>query len=334
MMGFGFLGGLVVLPIVYLVVLFTLVMRRNVAGVGESIAFFILAVGTATWAILQSRASTAGIGFIGLPFLGTLAGFLGLAFGRWRTSPQPVFRGASWVALGGMALVILVELREGAETRAKNSIRDVDAAAHAAEIARDRDSIAVALKANPGRERAYIDSAIRARMTDRAFLIAALEVDSVSPGILDTLATSPDLGITLQAVRNPNAQPATLARVYSTHTYPFYFYQALAQHPNTPPEILRELYTKPGPIGGLHTWLAGNPSTPHDILDELARTTREQHVVHMMLENPAVDCGLLGHLSNALASIKKDSAQFDSYNVVRLNELKPTVCAATAVPTQ
>ena len=124
MMGFGFLGGLVVLPIVYLVVLFTLVMRRNVAGVGESIAFFILAVGTATWAILQSRASTAGIGFIGLPFLGTLAGFLGLAFGRWRTSPQPVFRGASWVALGGMALVILVELREGAETRAKNSIRD------------------------------------------------------------------------------------------------------------------------------------------------------------------------------------------------------------------
>ena len=55
--------------------------------------------------------------------------------------------------------------------------------AHEDQIARDREMIAAGLKANPGRGRTWLDSAVRARMKDDAFLLAALPNDSISPEI-------------------------------------------------------------------------------------------------------------------------------------------------------
>jgi hypothetical protein len=312
------------IPCAYLAVVVALVFKSDPRGLGLSLLFFAASVATGVWAILQSRSSTAAIGFLGIPLLGGLAGFLALAFGRWRTSAEPIRKGFAWVALAGALLLVSFNIAQGAQTRVRNRVRDDKQAEFSAEVARDRDSIAAALKQNPGRERAYLDSTIRARMNDRAFLLAAVPNDSVSPEILDTLANSSDLGIALEAVRNPNTTGETLARVYRTKSYPDYFFQALAAHRRTPPEILRELYRRPRTITGLDIWFAGNPSTPKEILTQIARTTNDRNVANALLGNPALECGLLTELAANL--MKRQNRDADNPEVARITELVPVLC--------
>jgi len=319
-----FILGLVAIPIAYLVVLISLLVRREPRGLGLSLLFFAASVLTGVWAITQSRSSTAGIGFIGIPLVGALGGFLGLAFGRYRTSTEPVRRIGAWVGLAGALFLVSCNIAQGAKTKSKNRARDEQEAAHSVEIARDREMIDAALKQNPGRERAWLDSSIRTRMNDRAFLLAALPNDSISPAILDSLANSPDLGIALEAVRNPSTRSETLERVYRTKSYPDYFFQALAAHHHTPAIVLRELYLRPRTITGLEIWFAGNPSTPREILDEIARTTSDRYVIAAMLENPSIDCPILTQL--AINLMKGQNRDADNPNVMRLNERLPTVC--------
>ena len=315
------------LPIAYLVVLITLLVRRDTRGVALSVLFCAAAVAAGIWAIDQSRSSTAGIAFLAIPLLGTLGGFPALAFGRFRSSAEPARRFLAWAALAVSLLVIAFNIRDGFQTKSKNRVRDDKQAAYSAEIARDREMIAAAFKANPGRERAWLDSAVRSRMKDDAFLLAALPNDSMSPGILDTLADSPGLGIALEAVRNPNTRAETLERVYRTKSYPDYFFQALAAHRNTPQNVLLELYRHPGMMTGLAIWFAGNPSSPKEILADIARTAKDRSVIGALLENPALDCPTLTLL--AVNLMKGQNRSADNPNVMRLNERLPAVCHNT-----
>jgi hypothetical protein len=314
------------LPIAYLATLVILVAKRDARGVPLSLAFCAAAVASLIWAIDQSRSSTAGIGYLGVPFVAALGGFFGLAFARWRTSSQTPQRIGAWLALAGLLLVVALNVAEGSKTRAKNSLRDDKQAEFSAQVARDREQIDAALKQNAGRERQYLDSSIMARMSDRAFLLAALPHDSISAQVLDTVASSADIGITLEAIRNPNASAETLTRIYKTHTYPDYFFQALAAHHNTPPEILRNLHRNPGVISGIDMWLAGNPATPKDVLEEIARTATDPHVIAQLLENPSLDCGLLTQVGVRLT--KAPQRDPPDPNVMRATERLPDVCLA------
>jgi hypothetical protein len=320
----GFLG----LPLRYLIIMVTLAARRNPTGLGISLFFFACAAATGVWAIMQSRASTAGIGMLGIPLLGSLAGFFGFAFGRWRASSDLRQKVVAWTGLSLALLLVAYNLSAGVRTREKNSVSDQRQAAHSAEIGRDREVISAALKQNPGRERAYLDSIIKANINDRAFVLAALPNDSISPGVLDTLADSPDLGIALEAVRNPATTAETLTRVYRTKSYPDYFFQALAAHHHTPPEILRELYERPRTISGLEIWFAGNPSTPREILHDISRKSDDRSVIAALLENPSIDCPLLTEL--AVNLMKRQNRDADNPNVARVSELVPTVCKDSA----
>lgn len=314
-----FLFPLLVLPIVYLVVLGNLALRRSTRGIGISLLFFALTFGAGYWAITQSRSSTAALGFLWLPFVSVIVGFLGLAFGRWALGGEDdrVKRTFGWLALAAAVVIASVSIREGMRTRRRNIVREGSHAALLAEITRNRTLIAEEIARNPGRERAYMDSSIRARMNDRAFLVAALSSDSISPGILDTLASSPDQGIALEAVRNTGTQAETLRRVYEQKDYPDYFFQALAANGNTPPDILRKLYRNPGVISSLDIWLAGNPATPRDVLELISTKTTDESVISRLLQNSALDCGILGGISATLKRLGRPSGD---PNVVRVAE--------------
>jgi hypothetical protein len=323
-----FLVALAGIPLAYAAMLVSLLARRSRRGIGLSLLFAALAVATAYWGITQSRSSTAGIGMIGLPLIFAAGGFLGLAFGRWRSSTDPGRSVGALLGLGGAVLLVAFNMREGFKTVEKNQATDVKQEEFTAEVARERALIAAGLGQNENRQRAFLDSSIRSRpITDRAFLIAALENDSISPGILDTLANSNDLNVALQAVRNPNTDSSTLARVYRTHTYPNYFFQALARNQHTPPGILRELYMmNPRTISGLDIWFARNPVTPRDILDRIATTSKERFVISSLLQNPALDCALLEQAARNLAATPRDDTT-DS-TLAQVGELRPTLCAA------
>ena len=311
-------------PVAYLVVLVRLLVRRDPRGLALSILFAAVTVMSAVWAMDQSRSSTRGLAFLGFPLMATLGGFLGLAFGRYRASTDLSQRIGAWLALSGALALVGFNISGGLKEKTKNRGRDATQAAFSAEISRDRDTINAALKQNPGRERAWLDSSIRTRMTDRAFLLAALPNDSVSPDVLDTLANSSDLNIALEAVRNPNTRPETLEHVYRTKSYPDYFFQALAAHHHTPPNVLLDLYRRPQTIMGLDIWFAGNPSTPHEILDQISRTATDRSIIGALLENPSLDCSMLTHV--AVTLMKRQNRDADNPSVARLSELTPTVC--------
>ena len=80
-----FLLALLGIPCAYLIVILWLVIiKRDARGLGLSLFFFSASVATGVWAILQSRSSTAGIGFLGIPLLG------GLAVNRLKKGTPPV----------------------------------------------------------------------------------------------------------------------------------------------------------------------------------------------------------------------------------------------------
>lgn len=311
------------IPVAYLVVLATALIRKEWRGIGLSVLFVVIAVMTGLWSIKQSRSSTAALGIFVIPLIGALGGFLGLAFGRYRTSSDRSERIGAWLALVAAVLLVGYNMMQGEQTNAKNQSRDDAQTALLAEISRDRETIAAALKENPGRQRVWMDSSIRAHMKDRPFLLAALPRDSISPEILDSIANSNDLGIALEAVQNPNTRGETLERVYRTQSYPPYFFQALAAHPHTPPNVLRELYVRPQ-MASLDIWFAANPATPREILDKLSRTATDRSIIGALLGNPALDCALLGQVGVNLIKVQHRDA--DDPNVMRVSELLPTVC--------
>jgi hypothetical protein len=258
-----------------------------------------------------------------------LAGFFGLTFVRWRTSAHVSHKIGAWLALTGLVLLLAINIVGGINSRARTQTRDGQWTAQSAEISHDRAVIDAALKKRPGnQQQQFLDSSIRANRTNRAFLLAALPHDSISRELLDTLANSPDLGIALETIRNPGASAETLTRIYRTRAYPDYFFQALAAHRHTPPDILRDLHQRPGSISGLDIWLAGNPSTPRDVLNDIARKSADKHVIAQLLENPALDCGLLTELGVRLT--KGPQRDPPDPNVMRATERLPDVCLAKA----
>ena len=198
-----------------------------------------------------------------------------------------------------------------------------------AAIARERQTIAAALRENPGREREWLDSSIRARRNDRAFLLAALPNDSISPSLLDTLANSLDLSVALEAIRNPSTETATLENVYRRNFRPAFLMEALAAHPRTPPYIFRELYHPDRDSANLDVWFAGNPATPREILAQIARKSTNTFVIAALLENPKLDCWLQGQLARNL--MKEQNRDADNANVQRLAELVPECTPAPAL---
>lgn len=317
---------LLAIPALYAAVLVYLARKGDAKGIGLSILFFAMVFATGFWAITQSRSSTAGIGFMFLPLTSTVGGFLGLAFGRWRSSVERPRKSLGGIALGAAAFILLLNVREGFATRVRNQGRDDNYAVHAAAIARNQKSISASLEQNRGREGAFLDSSIRANRNDRTFLIAALPNDSISPALLDTLANHPDRGIASMSVGNPGTRAETLSRIYRQKTFPDYFYQTLAAHRNSPPDVLRGIYRNPGVMSNLDIWLAGNPSTPRDVLQLIAKKTTDRSVVARMLENPAMDCGLLSELGTTLLRRLKSGGS--DPNVVRMTELLPKLCPA------
>ena len=200
------------------------------------------------------------------------------------------------------------------------------------EVARNRELIKAALQQNPGREREWLDSSIRARRNDRAFLLAALTNDSISPETLDTLAKSLDLDVALEAIRHPNTQTSTLERVYRRNFRPAFLIEALAAHRSTPAYIFRELYQPERDSASLDIWFAGNPSTPREILAQIARKSTSPFVIAALLENPKLDCWLQGQLARNL--MRDQDRDADNPNVQRLAELIPDCIPGPALDSE
>jgi hypothetical protein len=302
-----------------------LVLKKRWRGLGLATGMFLSVIGIGLWAIFQSRSSTAAIGILFLPFYALFAAVMAWLFGNLRGAARPLLRLLGWICLLLSLATPAWLVTQGFQSIALNASRDEQHRAAVAAIDRNRLAIRAALGQAPGHEAEILAGLIREHADDRTYLLPILESTFVSADALDHFAAHDDLGIALSAVRNPNCRATTLARIYRTHSYPDYFFQALASHPNTPPDILSELFRRPPTIMGLDRSFAANPATPHEIIQEIIATTKESFVVQRLLHNPTLDCAQLRDIETAL---KRTERPEDSFSIRRITELHAEKCAA------
>ena len=311
------------MPAAYLIGLGVLFFRGRRRGIAASLVAFALALAAGGWAVLQSRSSTAGLGFLFLPFIAVLAGALAWAFQNLRVSRSLPVRTAAWACLLGAIAVVGGELNAGRETIAKNRGRDAEHRARALRMERNQADISQRLALAPGQEVATLAVLLREHEGDPEFLLPALESKFASADDLDRFARKDELSLTLTALRNPNCRAETLVRIHRTHAYPDYFLQALSAHPNTPPELLREIHAQqPRRIQGLDHWLARNPSTPPDLLEALSRGA-DVNVIRGLLQNPGLSCAMLPEIARSLRSSPRPD---DEFSIRRIEELRADRC--------
>jgi hypothetical protein len=322
---FAFLLGI---PVAYVFMVTKQILARDTRGVPLSLLFFAAAAVTAGWAIGLSRADWAESGYLGVPVEAALAGLLALAFSRLKDVLIRGQRILAWVALAASVLIVAFNVAQATQTASANRAADASDEAHFGQFIRDEKFIAGALKQNPGREREWLDSSIRARMQDSSFLSAALKNDSISPGLLDTLAGSPFQQVALGAVSHQGTSGETLAKSFRAHSDSDLFVHALAANRHTPPHILQEIYRRPHNTSGIEISLAGNPATPRDVLRGLGESASYPETIQMLLRNETLDCPLLREVAAHLAG--KGSSLARDYNVARINELMPNLCSDSA----
>jgi hypothetical protein len=306
------------LPALYAMVWIVLFLRTRRAGLLVSLIMCVVTFGAGYWSIRQSRASTAGIGFLFLPTVAASSAGLALLFGRLRRHPHPLLRRTAWLCLlASMGLVIWLCVA-GIQERAKNDERDRRQAESLRAIDENRDRIARILQEHAGDESAALDAAIEQHGADRTFLLPALETSFVSEEALDRLGSDSDLSVVLWVTRNPRTRSDTLERIYRTSSYPSYFVQALAEHRNTPVEILRTMATHPQPLPSLDGALARNPSVPRDILDRIAGSG-DVFALRHLLANAALDCELLRKVAARLGASDRNDVQSSDATIAALD---------------
>jgi hypothetical protein len=282
------------LPLVCAVAFVVLLVRGPRRGLAIGLIMCCVTLAAGYWSILQSRSSTAALGFMLLPSAGALSGALATLFARLRVDSRQAVRVVAWALLLVSAGVAAAYGVGGTREQVKNRDRDRQAEESERLISENRLVIAQLVRNNAGHESVALDAEIERHLGDRAFLIPALETPFVSEDRLDALGANGDLGLVLMTVRNQRTRPDTLERIYRTSAYPSYFFQALAEHRNTPVAILRRLADEPAPMSAemIDRALAGNSSVPRDILERLAGSG-DVYTLRNLLGNPALDCELL-----------------------------------------
>jgi len=245
--------------------------ERRWLALAISVAMTLATIACGAWAILQSRASTAGIGFIFLPGIGGVSGIAAAAFGRWYADPQKSRRIGAWLALAASIGVLVVLWKSGVDTTAKNRHGDAQQQALLHTLTVNRAAISELLRAHPGEEDAALAAEIDTHRTDPSFLIPAVETTFVREDVLDELARGGNLNVMQVVARNPRTRPDTLEWIYHHASYPPLLFLSLASNPHTPTAVLRELSAHSHENTGLPSALARNPSTPQDVLDAIRR---------------------------------------------------------------
>lgn len=292
---------LLAVPIAYVIVLIRLSRLIGPSGVAISLLFVVIISITAAWALTRTAGSNIMtlFGFAVIPLEAAIGGFLGLTFARWKGSPDRSRVLTAWCALALAVLILRLNVTLGSMTTEANQASMAEEEVEFGETRRDVKEINDGLMTSPRQERRWVDSAIRARITDTLFVQIALHGYDVSPDLLDTLSASTNTGIALRAVLHRNARPGILADAYSRYQDSPLFVEALAGNANTPPAVLRAIYQRGDATYSRH-FLAQNAGTPPEILHDIAKHGRNSNEMWALFRNPRLDCDLAieasGHL--------------------------------------
>ncbi len=281
--------------------------RASLYGITAFGLFLLLG----TSSILQSRSSTAAIGFVFLPIIALLPGVIGLVLGKIHTSYLQRKQNNRPLAVQKIGMIILSlliitpfiwQVTVLLNTVSKNKSRDIENARQREAIKNNIKELDILLTENPGREVDILKEKV-GQTQDRTKLIPIAKNMYASSEILNKLSLSTDFGVVLCVVRNRNTSKKTLEWVYQNQTYPPYFYTGLSSNPNTPKEIFKELYDKRSQNAGIALQLARNPNLPCDILNELTNIPRK-YVLRNILDRSDITCEQVKSVRHTMNKLK------------------------------
>lgn len=282
--------------------------RASLYGI-LAFGFFLLLGG---YSILQSRSSTAGIGFIFLPIIALLPGGIGFVLGKIHTeylhrkkNNKPVAIQKSSLIIFSLLVIVPFIWQVSAlfNTISKNNSRDIEAARQREAIKNNIRKLDNLLSESPGREEDILKEKA-SKTEDRTELIPIAKNKHASSEILNKLSRSANFGVVLSVARNRNTAENTLEWIYKNHTYPPYFYADLSSNPNTPKKILRELYEKRSQNTGIALQLARNPKLPEDVLNKLTNEPRK-YVLRDILDRSNITCEQVDMVANTIKILQE-----------------------------
>lgn len=264
-----------------------------------------------SYSILQSRSSTAGLGFIFLPIIALIPGGIGLILGKihteyfrqkQRNKPLAIHRSGLIIFSLLILMPFIWQANVLLNTISKNNLRDIEVARQRVAIENNINKLKKLLSENPGREVDILKE--KADETeDRVELIPIAKNEHASSEILNELSRSADIGIVLTVVGNQNTSEKTLEWLYINNTYPAAVYPSLSSNPKTPKKILRELYEKRHQYTLIAWQLARNPELPEDILNKLVNEPRGRVLLHI-LGRSDITCEQVKKVINTLEKLK------------------------------
>ena len=247
-----------------------------------SLVSYLIFLGLGTKAILSSRASTASIGFIFLPYYSMIPSLLAGTYSYFKNRWAKFALGSVQVVLMGAAVFQIYKVNE------LNASRDAENARQAVEIQKNREWVKSIEREQPTKAAELLAEKANGS-TDRTILIPIAESSVATEDLLTKLSEQQDLGVLLTVVRNKNTPPEILKKIFMHSSYPPYFFQALSSNPKTPKEILLELYEKRNVNTGIEQSLASNSAIPTEIIVKLSESSNAL-VLGELVRNPAIDC--------------------------------------------
>lgn len=281
----------------------------------RSSLYGILAFGSflffGSYSILQSRSSTAGLGFIFLPIIALIPGGSGLILGKihteyfrrkQRNKPLAIHRSGLIIFSLFILMPFIWQANVLLNTISKNNLCDIEVARQRVAIENNINKLKMLLSENPGREVDILKEKA-GETEDRVELIPIAKNKHASSEILNELSRSADIGIVLTVVGNQNTSEKTLEWLYINHTNPTAVYPSLSSNPKTPKKILRELYEKRHQYTLIAWQLARNPELPEDILNKLVNEPRGRVLLHI-LGRSDITCEQVEKVINTLEKLK------------------------------
>ena len=110
----------VVLPGAYLYTLLNRVVAKKTQGLSLSFLVSVATVATAAWALGHVRTGWAIYAYFGVQGEAALAGFLVLAFTKWREAPSRAVRILGWAGLVASVLIIVFNVALGIQNISAN----------------------------------------------------------------------------------------------------------------------------------------------------------------------------------------------------------------------
>lgn len=280
-----------ILPFFYFAAGISLFQKNQRDGLLSSAISFLMLIVLGAWAILQSRSSTAAIGFLFLPGYASLAGTLTWLAVRHRKDSRFKIRIVSWLSLTlaiGLNVYVVVG---GFKARTLNESRDKVQAERNKTIDSNRIEIRREISLHPSHEGEWLQQELQRHIEDELFLIPALESEYISAGALDELSQSEFGSVVLMVSRHPNTSGQTLETMSLKKDLPSYVFQEIAAHRNTPAGTLMRIYENQELRSSILVSLAKNPSTPRSLLAKIA-DTKDSWILLQIAKNPSGDCDL------------------------------------------